>query len=421
MIYVVKKGDTIFKIAREYGVTPTRIEIINGLDYRTPLVVGQALLILRPKITHTVKRGDTVFSIAQMHNVTEIEILQRNPSLIGRTLYEGETIVVEYEGQGTKEGVFNGYAYPYINQNTLSRALVCLSELTIFGYGFNMDGSLITINDEPLLEFSRFYKARPIMLLSSITGTGNFSSENASKLFNDIALQNKVLANIINTMQAKGYTGLDIDFEFIKVEDREAFVGFIENAVSQLKPYGFTVNVDLAPKISADQKGLLYEAHDYRAIGEIADTVLIMTYEWGYTFGPPMAIAPLPNVRQVAEYALTEIPKEKIMLGIPNYGYDWPLPFEKGVTMAETIGNEEAVMRALRTGAEIKFDEKAMAPYFEYPNHIVYFEDVRSIKGKLDLIKELDLRGGGYWNIMRRFPVNWSLLSNEFFVKKYIE
>ncbi len=421
MIYVVKKGDTIFKIAREYGVTPTRIEIINGLNPNTPLVIGQALLILRPQITHRVSRGDTVFSIAQSYGITEIELLQRNPTLIGRTLYEGETLVIEYEEQASTEGDFNGYAYPYINLNTLSRALVCLSELTIFGYGFNMDGSLITINDEPLLASAKFYKARPILLLSSITGTGNFSSENASKLFNDVALQNKVLANIITTMQAKGYTGLDIDFEFIKPEDKDAFVGFIENAVLQLRPYGFTVNVDLAPKTSADQKGLLYEAHDYRAIGEIADTVLIMTYEWGYTFGPPMAVAPLPNVRQVAEYALTEIPKEKITLGIPNYGYDWPLPFEKGVTMAETIGNEEAVMRALRSGAEIKFDETAMAPYFEYRNHIVYFEDVRSIKAKLDLIKELQLRGGGYWNIMRRFPANWSLLSNEFFIKKYIE
>ena len=86
----------------------------------------------------------------------------------------------------------------------------------------------------------------------------------------------------------------------------------------------------LAPKTSAGQKGTLYEGHDYTAIGAACDAALLMTYEWGYTYGPPMAVAPIRNVRQVVEYALTEIPPEKIWLGVPTYGYDWTLPYEKG-------------------------------------------------------------------------------------------
>ena len=70
------------------------------------------------------------------------------------------------------------------------------------------------------------------------------------------------------------------------------------------------------------------------AIGGIADSVLLMTYEWGYTYGPPMAVAPINHVRRVAEYGASVIDPEKIQMGIPNYGYDWPLPFVQGQTRA---------------------------------------------------------------------------------------
>ena len=115
----------------------------------------------------------------------------------------------------------------------------------------------------------------------------------------------------------------------------------------------------LAPKVSADQRGLLYEGIDYRLLGENSDQVLLMTYEWGYTYGPPMAVAPINKVRQVLDYAVQEIPAEKILMGVPNYGYDWPLPFERGVTEARTIGNVEAVLLAAEYYAEIRFDETA--------------------------------------------------------------
>lgn len=182
---------------------------------------------------------------------------------------------------------------------------------------------------------------------------------------------------------------------------------------------GYTVSVALAPKTSADQPGLLYEGKDYKLLGEAANSVLLMTYEWGYTYGPPMAVAPLPNVRKVVDYAITEIPVEKISLGIPNYGYDWPLPYERGVTAARTIGNIEAIEIAIRYGAQIQYDETSQAPHFNYIDensiqHEVWFEDVRSMSAKFSLIKEYNLRGCGYWQLMRLFKSNWLLLNYEF-------
>ena len=182
------------------------------------------------------------------------------------------------------------------------------------------------------------------------------------------------------------------------------------------------VFVALAPKTSATQPGLLYEGKDYRALGAVANSVLVMTYEWGFTYGPPMAVSPINKVRQVLDYAVTEIPPEKMNMGIPNYGYDWPLPFERGVTRARTLGNVEAVQLAIQYGAEILYDEIAQTPHFNYTSegieHEVWFEDARSLQAKMDLVYEYNLRGISYWQIMQLLRMNWLLVENNFEVEK---
>lgn len=135
-----------------------------------------------------------------------------------------------------------------------------------------------------------------------------------------------------------------------------------------------------------------------------------------------MAVAPLNKVRQVVEYALTRIPAEKINLGIPNYGYDWALPYEQGVSRARTIGNVEAVQIAIANGAAIRFDETAQSPFFTYEAegiaHEVWFEDVRSLEKKFALVSEFGLRGIGYWQVMQLFRANFLLLADRFYIQK---
>lgn len=143
-----------------------------------------------------------------------------------------------------------------------------------------------------------------------------------------------------------------------------------------------------------------------------------------YTYGPPMAVAPVDQVRRVVEFAVSQIPREKISMGIPNYGYDWPLPFERGVTRAETISNQQAVQIAIYQGVEIQFDEVAQSPYFYYTEndveHVVWFEDPRSMTAKFELIKEYELTGAGYWQLMNFFRANWLILEEMFQIERRI-
>ncbi len=376
-------------------------------------------------IIYVVKQGDTLYSIADLYGLSYNELQGINQLPNPENLVIGQTIVIPEDDTPLRDIRVNGYVYPYVDKDSLSNALPSVTYLTIFGYGFTLQGDLIPPDDNELILLSYEYRSAPIMLLSSITENGTFNTNHASVLFNNLELQNTVIDNILATMDEKGYLGLDIDFEFINPEDKDAYISFIENATVKLNAKGYTVNVDLAPKVSSTQQGLLYEGHDYKRIGEIADSVLVMTYEWGYTYGPPMAVAPIDQVKRVLDYAVTVIPLDKIYMGIPNYGYDWPLPYEKGTTAAITIGNMEAVTIAAEHGAIIEYDEKSQAPYFFYTdydgiNRVVWFEDARSIQAKLNLVNEYGLRGAGYWNLMREFPQNWVVLNSLYTIEKVV-
>lgn len=375
-IYVVQPYDTVDSIAEAYQVPVSQITGINQITYPYALAVGQALLIPIPG------------SVSMRPEV-----------------------------------VTNGYAYPFIRPDILQAALPYLTDLSVFSYGFTDTGELVDpeLSDLWMLEAARQAGVNAILTLTPMDEQGRFSNQLIHSVVNRPSAKSRLTESLLVVMEEKGYHGVDVDFEYILAEDRDAFTTFVAELTEAMNARGFVTSVALAPKTSADQPGLLYEGKDYGGLGAAADSVLLMTYEWGYTYGPPMAVAPLNKVRQVVEYAVTEIPVSKINLGIPNYGYDWTLPFEQGVSKATTIGNIEAVQIAIRYGAVIAFDETAQTPYFRYTDngivHEVWFEDVRSMQGKFDLVREFSLRGMGYWQLMRLFLANWVLLKDQFIIR----
>ncbi len=136
-----------------------------------------------------------------------------------------------------------------------------------------------------------------------------------------------------------------------------------------------------------------------------------------------MATSPLASVRRVLEYGVSVIDPDKILMGMPNYAYDWPLPFIRGQTKAENISNVQAIERAVQFGVTIQFDEPAQAPFYYYTNeegvaHVVWFDDVRSMNAKYRLIPEYNLHGVGVWQIMNFFPQSWLVVNNLFTVTK---
>lgn len=375
---------------------------------------------------YVVVSGDTIDSIALSHDIPVDSIIYSNQIPYPYRLAIGQALLLPTETTPTeRKNIFvNGYAYPFISPYVLNETLPYLSDLSIFSYGFTTEGDLIppVLNDDWMIEAADHFSTRPILTLTPFGADGNFNNNLISAIVNDPAAQQNLINQLLYAIQAQGFRGVDIDFEYILPEDKYSFVDFVTNVQNALSPYGYPVSVALAPKTSDSQTGLLYEGKDYALLGQAADNVLLMTYEWGYTYGPPMAVAPIHKVQEVVEYAITKIPNEKINLGIPNYGYDWTLPFERGISRAKTIGNVEAVQLAIEYGVPILFDTLSMSPYFYYEQeglyHEVWFEDVRSLQAKFDLVKQYDLRGIGYWHIMQLFRANWLLLADTFGIRK---
>ena len=423
MIYTVSRGDTLYKIAQSYNTTIEKLIQDNGLTRPNDLVVGQNLIIpSNNPSTYTVVGGDTLFKISNRLGVSINDILKINPQITNPDQIQiGQIINIP----NTKQTIeVNGYAIANISESTLSKTLPYLTYLSIFSYQAKSDGSLYILYEDSLITQSRQNSVAPIMVVTNIGDSGGFDSDIANTILTNTQTQNIFINNIISVLNAKNYYGVDIDFEYLYPTDKENYINFLRNLKAQLVANNKTLSVAVAPKYRDNQSGILYEAHDYRAIGEIADRVIIMTYEWGYVYGEPMAISPYSEVNAVLSYAVTRIPSNKILMGMPNYAYDWILPFSPG-TSATTLTNTQALELAIDNGAVIKFDTKAQAPYFNYTDasgklHVVWFEDAKSIQARLSLVSKYNLAGVSYWTINNFNAVNWTVLTDMFNVKKVL-
>lgn len=399
----------------------------NQIPEPDRLVVGQALVVPLQGQYYVVQPGDSFWSIGQRFQVNYLTLAQTNGLNPNALLMIGTYLYIPEPSKRSAEIL----AYVEPRGDEISELLLdqvreanpYLTYLAVFSYEARRDGSLKAPTINPLPEIAEESNTSIAMVITNLEDY-QFSTDLASDIFQSVAVQNLLLDNIIAEAKRIGnISDIHFDFERIAGDEREAYNNFLRRAVERLHAEGYTVSTALAPKTRADQPGEWFMGHDYKAHGEIVDFVMLMTYEWGYSAGPPMAVSPLPQVEQVVQYALTEIPASKILLGQNLYGYDWTLPFVQGGDYAEAISPQRAIEVAKRYNAAIQFDYTAQAPYFNYydeqgRSHIVWFEDARSIQAKFDLVKRLNLRGVGYWKLGLPFPQNWQLIGANFNVVK---
>ena len=424
IIYVVKSGDTLYKIANRFGVKIESLVQENQLSKPDDLVVGQDLIIDIDAVPHIVVKGDTMYKIARNYGVTLQQLINANPQIENPNYIKVGDIVYIPISQEKKDIEVNGYAVANIDSQVLDKTLSNLTYLSIFSYQIRQDGNLYILYEQSIIDNAIKNSVAPIMVLTNIDDSGSFSSELAHNIFLNAEIQEKLIDNIILTMQRKNYYGINIDFEYLYPSDKDNFVQFLKKLNVRLKEYNYILTVAVAPKYRENQQGILYEAHDYKQIGEVADRVIIMTYEWGYVYGPPQAISPYSEIKKVLTYAVTAIPSNKILMGFSNYAYDWTLPFVQGEP-ATTLSNISALELAINTSSTIKFDELSQSPYFNYRdkngnNHIVWFENARSVQSRLTLVNDFNLAGISYWTINNFFNANYLVLNNMFNVIKFI-
>ena len=218
-LHTVAPGETLSAVGRLYGVDPGFIARVNGLLPPYPLAVGQSLLVLRPAVLHTVAAGDTLWSVAAMHDVSPLQLLRNNPNLQGLPrLYPGEVLVVAWEDVPGRAVQLNDYASPYVDEAVLRGILPYSTYLTPFTFGVSGDGGVVDLADGALLRLAERYGVTPVLHLSTLTESGNFSNERAAYVLTDPLRQQALAETVVELALGRGYGAIDVDFEFIYPE-----------------------------------------------------------------------------------------------------------------------------------------------------------------------------------------------------------
>lgn len=424
-IHVVKKGQSLYSIGKEYGIGWKEIADANELGDSGELAVGQALVVPIVGSYYWIQPGDTLYEIARRENMTITELANINKIPISAPLKVGQRLYIPPAPKIVKQSLLYVEPRTPVTQvmiDETKKRVGALTYLAMFSYEVRRDGTLKEPSIANLTTIAANAGTLNAMVISNLEDFA-FSAGLAHDIFVSKGVQDLLFTAILTIAQQVGYKDIHFDFELLYPEDRALYNAFLKRARDRFHPAGLTLSTALAPKVS-DVKTGIYGAHDYKAHGEIVDFVSLMTYEWGYLYSEPQAVSPLPQVEQVVKYAVQEIPRTKIFLGQNLYGYDWQKPYPtQGGLPARALSPKQATELAIREKEAISYDVISQAPYFTYISqdgiqHEVWFEDARSIQAKFDLLKKYDLRGIMYWKLGLAFPQNWLLLEDNFKIEK---
>ncbi len=217
----------------------------------------------------------------------------------------------------------------------------------------------------------------------------------------DLETRDALIAQIVEI--GKTFDGVQIDFESIRSQEREAFVLFLQQ-IRKILPKEKSLSIALPARTK-----LIQDGYDYKAIAEVADKVLIMGYDEHYSGGPPGTIASLDWHKKVYSFAKSQIPKEKLVMLFPFYGRVW---------QKQKIGRALKYFQMLDLWKEKSSPtvqrEEDNTPYFTYKEQIdavVYFEDLKSLKTKLSWYEKEGLSSVGFWRISQEPSSLWEHLS----------
>ncbi|HBP65358.1 MAG TPA: peptidoglycan-binding protein [Desulfosporosinus sp.] len=347
----------------------------------------------------------TLDAVIQFQNTHRL----KPDGIVGPVTYnELQKNIVENQIPPTaRRGTVAGWI-PYWLQNealaVIQKNADVFTTLSPFWYELTSEGDLIVFpnaEDTTILRFAKNYGMAVIPLIAN-----SYNSQPVSTVLNDPALRQKHIQTIVKTVFRMGYDGIEIDYENLFVTDKEIFVRFLRELKAALG-----MNKKVVATLMAKTKSLSNTsgatAHDYYGIGQVVDTVRIMTYD--YSWITPGPIAPADWVKQVLTYAVTLIPREKLEVGLPTYGYDWE-------TRKTSVSYQVAINTADMYSAQI-MEDLQNGPHYTYTDtignpHEVWFTNSLNFKTLVDIAQQLNLRGIALWHPGNDDPKIYDVIRN---------
>ena len=294
-----------------------------------------------------------------------------------------------------------------------------VTEFSPWMYGLNGDGQIVldagNKRSAITADLSRLRaQGLPIVpTLANVDARGDWSYGPVARMLHDPALAARQVAQIVALAGAHDYAGIDLDYEDLQAGDRQAFTAFVTRLASALHARGKVLSVALFAKTTNAGYAPRNVAQDYAAIGRVADQVRLMTYDYHWPTSAPGPVAPIGWVRDVIRYAETQMPASKIVLGIPQYGYNWTDHHGVAITW------QQAVQLSRRYHAQPRYSAASQAPWFTYTDaagreHTVWYENAASSRAKLEAAHAAGLGGVYLWMYGTGDPGTWPALRQVF-------
>ncbi|KGP90928.1 glycoside hydrolase [Pontibacillus chungwhensis BH030062] len=418
IIHITQKGDTLYNIGERYTITPDQLAKLNGMPKERKLVRGQSILV--PGQAYIVQPSDTLYKIAKRHKVSVNEIMEKN-GLKSTTILKGQTLTVpKKQKTPVKVGAYFIPKDEVYNENIIDNLGQYLTTIYLFSYTPSRDGTLTSISLKGSVNKAWRKGILPFATVTNLSSKG-FDPDLAHELIRTEEKRKTFINHLYLLLDRHDYKGVVIDFEGLHPEDRSLFSLFIKELSDRLHPNNMEVHIAVPP-LKGSKSPSYSAAFDYKTLGEHADSLFLMTYNWHWLGGPSGPIAPILEVKKTLDFATTVVPREKLMLGIPMYAYDWVISGEKRVK-GEAYSVQNAIAKYIHHESQIFYDEQSEAPWFRYKDeqgrtHEVWFEDPRSLLAKFELVRDYQLGGLGAWQLDFSMRQSETLLRSEFSVLK---
>jgi spore germination protein YaaH len=236
-----------------------------------------------------------------------------------------------------------------------------------------------------------------------------------------------MIAALIQQAKTNGYSGFQFDFENIDVSDRDALTSLVEQTASAFHQHGLLLSMAVVPNApgyagNTDFSKWMWRywrgAYDLKSLAKVLDLVCLMTYDQHTRWTPPGPVAGMPWTMQQLEWALQVVPKDKLSLGIPLYGYHWyagnpvrPDGTESSNISADYIDFDQSMPLAQQFKANVQWDATEHEAWFYfYRDQLrewVSMPDARAFRDRYGVVKQFGLQGFCSWVLGAEDPGIW--------------
>ncbi len=311
------------------------------------------------------------------------------------------TVLKSTPVDGLPAGMVLGYFYDPGNAGNaaamLSHYLPVLTGIIPFWYTIHANGSISGQTNPAVLRIAQKHNLWTFGLVENMAGQSVFGP-----LLNSPVARMRAIDNMLTLVENNGYDGINLDWEGIAPTERHAFSGFVAQLSRIFHQHGYYVTLSVPAETANQPSNSWTGAYNYAALAKSADLLMIMAYDQHWAGGSPGPIASPSWVQSVVNYTLSTVTPNKIVLGIPGYGYDW------GGSGTTAVSYGQAKTLASQYG------QTSSSNHFEYVQngqvHSVWFENTASFLSKIQLVSGYGLRGIALWRLGIEDPKIWNFL-----------